>query len=379
MPSRCLRLVSLSVACLAASPLAHALLTFNDGKDQIYVTSTYSFGYDTNVFAQKIPHGAATQAWSFEADYSRHAGIIQVSASATMNLGAFAGLAGQDYIDPGVTVDFSKGTGRTTGDLSLGATRTNAPDTSANDRAIAWNYDSTLKLRYPINERFYLTNVAGANFTSYTNTQVFADQESYTDGFGVNVIYDSKLDLNAMYNVGWDQTHDTSALTQSVTLGADGTVLPKLTGSVDVGLSHDATYYTHPHFPSSGFDALDANANLIWRFSRDMTFEGTVSRNLGIASTDIGDEVTTFTIGNDTSLGKKLRLHLAVDYIPTVYIGRNSLGRKDYLWEFLASLQTAITTHWRVAVSYIYMINYSNLSTARFTRQTVSFSVTVTY
>ena len=31
-----------------------ALLTFNDGKDQVFVTASYTFGFDSNVFTQQV-------------------------------------------------------------------------------------------------------------------------------------------------------------------------------------------------------------------------------------------------------------------------------------------------------------------------------------
>lgn len=375
----CLRQVSLWLVCLAAAPLARALLTFNDGKDQIFVSSTYAFGYDTNVFARTVKQGAVTQALSFEADYSRRAGVIQVSAAATANFGTFFGLPGQDYADPGLNIDFAKGTGRTTGDLALNILKTNAPDPVANNRAIAWNYGATLKLRYPINQRFYLTDVLGYDATSYANTQIFADQQAYDEALGVNIRYDSKLDLNATCSYGRSTTHDVSASTESFTLGADGTVFPKLTGSVGLGYVTDQTSYVHIAYPAQSFGTTDALANLTWLFSRQITFTGSVDRTLGIASTDIGSNSTTYTLANDTSVGKQLRIHLAATYIPTAYFGLNSLGRRDQLLELIASAQTALTTHWRVALSYAYMYNLSNLSTAAFIRETVSASITATY
>src|SRR5665213_3185265 len=123
-----------------ATQTARALLVFNEGKDQVYVTSTYSIGYDTNVFSQRVAKGALTQALSFGASYSRKAGLIGVNASFGMNFGQFFGIPGQDYADPSLTLAFDKGVGRTTGSLSFNVQKVNTPDPIANNRAIGWDY-----------------------------------------------------------------------------------------------------------------------------------------------------------------------------------------------------------------------------------------------
>src|SRR5471032_219023 len=122
--------LAVAVLCGAlAAPRARALLTFphrdNDGADVIIVNGTYSIGYDTNVFAQRVKKGAYTQLFTAGATYTRHAGLITVEASVSANAGSFAGLPGQDYTDPSFALGFTKGTGRTTGTLSLSASKSN--------------------------------------------------------------------------------------------------------------------------------------------------------------------------------------------------------------------------------------------------------------
>ena len=379
MSTRRLRFLSLCLSWLCAATWAHAFLTFDDGKDKVFVSSTYAFGYDTNVFARATKQGSVTQNWSFEADYTRRAGIISVAATATMNLGAFAGIHGQDYADPGVTLDLTKGTGRTTGSVDLSLKKVNAPDPVANNRAVAWQYTEGLALRYPINERFFLTNNLVSGGSSYANRVIFTDLSTYSDAFDVNIVYDSKLDFSGGYIVDLDQTHDTSFLSHSLVLGANGSLLPKISGSVVLGYALSNTYYSHPHYPTSDYGEYNVQASLNYRFAPWLSFSGSAARNLGISSTDIADDSITLGAFADMSIGKKLRLHTGPTYIPTKYIGRNSQGRRDYLFEYMASLQTALTTHVNVAVSYMFSENYSNLSFARFIRETLSADINAKY
>jgi hypothetical protein len=356
---------------------ARALLMFNDGKDQVFVTSTYSIGYDTNVFSQRVAKGALTQAFSFGANYTRKAGLITVNASFSMNLGQFFGIPGQDYADPTLTLGFSKGVGRTTGSLTFNVTKVNTPDPIANDRAVGWNYGTALTLRYPVIERFYLGNVTSVGGSSYANETLFAAQQNYSDGITMNFIYDSKLDLTDAYNFTLSHTHDTTSYDHSFNIGANGNVLPKLDGSIAVGYSADFNDYTHAK--SEFFSGLDANTSLTWRLTRSLSLTGSVSKGFQISSTDITTDTIDYRLDAETVLLKRFRTEMSVTYVPTDFLGRTGLGRRDRLWEFQPNVGTAITTHIRCNVGYGYLINYSNVADAAFTNEVITFSATATY
>lgn len=361
---------------MATQP-ARALLVFNDGKDQVFVTSTYSIGYDTNVFSQRVAKGALTQAFSFGASYTRKAGLITVNAAFSMNLGQFFGIPGQDYADPTFTLGFNKGVGRTTGGLTFNVTKVNTPDPIANDRAIGWNYGTSLNLRYPVIERFFLTNTTGVSGSSYANETLFAAQQTYSDGIIMNFIYDSKLDLTAGYNFTLSHTHDTTSYDHSLNLGANGNVLPKLDGSISVGYSADFNDYTHAK--SEFFSGLDANTSLSWRVTRSLSLTGSVSKAFTISSTDITLDTINYGISAETVLAKRFRTAVAVTYVPTDFLGRAGLGRRDRLWEFQPNIGTAITTHIRCNLGYGYLVNYSNFADSAFTNEVITFSATATY
>lgn len=356
---------------------AHALLTFDDGKDKVFTTATYSFGYNTNVFTQPQGKGAVTQALSFGAEYTRRAGVISVDVSCDMNFGQFFGIAGQDYADPGWTVTLTKGTGRTTGSISISGQKQNVPDPVANNRAVSWDYSGTLNLRYPVNERLFLSDASGTSANYYTNKSLYSDLQGVNNTFNANLVYDSKLDLSGGYDWAYSDTHDTRAIDNGFSLGADGSLLPKLTGSLQVGEEWRQADYKRE--PSEDFQALTAAAALKWAFSRQLTFSGQLSKGFSISSTDISTDTLSAALTTDMAIGKRLRATLGLDYIPTTFLGRAGDGRKDYLWEVPLSLYTALTTHVRVSASYAYEVNYSNKSYAHFVAEVISFSITATY
>jgi hypothetical protein len=361
---------------LATQP-ARALFVFNDGKDQVFVTSTYSMGYDTNVFSQRVAKGALTQALSFGASYTRKAGVIGVNADFTMNFGQFFGIPGQDFADPSLTIGFSKGVGRTTGTLSFNASKVNTPDPIANDRAIGWNYGTSLNIRYPVIERFYLTDAASVSGSSYANQTLFAGQQTYSEGINMNFVYDSKLDLFDGYVFALSHTKDTQSYNNSFNFGATGNILPKLDGSLSVGYTLDEDDYTHAK--SEGFNGIDANATVSWRVTRSLSLTAAAVKDFGISSTDITTDTTDLSLAAETVLAKRFRTEMKVTYVPTDFLGRAGLGRRDRLWEFQPNLGTAITTHIRCNLGYGYLINYSNFPNSEFTNEVITLSVTVSY
>jgi hypothetical protein len=362
---------------ILAVPSARALLVFNDGKDQVFVTATYSMGYDTNVFSQSTAKGAITQALSFGATYNRKAGLIGVTAGFGMNFGQFFGIPGQDFADPNFTLAFNKGVGRTTGSLSFNVVKVNTPDPIANDRAIGWTYGASLNLRYPVIERFYLTDLTSVNGSSYNNETLFAQQQTYSEGINMNFIYDSKLDLSDGYVFALSETKDTTTYNHTFNLGANGNILPKVDGSVAVGYTLDLADYAHAK--GETFSGVDANAVLNWRVTRALNLTASVTKNFSISSTDINLDTTNYSLAAETVVAKRFRTEMKVNYVPTDFLGRAGLGRRDRLWEFQPNLGTALTTHIRCNLGYGYLINYSNFASAAFRSEVITLSLTVSY
>ena len=253
----------------------------------------------------------------------------------------------------------------------------NSPDPIANNRAIGWDYTSTLNLRYPVDQRFFLTDVVGAGGSSYQNTALFSNQRTFSEGVDVNIVYDSKLTLFGAYDFTLAKTHDTNSYGNSYNLGASGTILPKVHGSISLGYSLDQNTYTHQ--PSEEFTGIDAAGNLVWQFSRAISFTGTATKDFAIASTDVTTDTTDLGIAGSTVVAKRFQTQLGVTRVTTDFLGRAGLGRKDTLWEFVANLGTPLTTHININLAYAYELNYSNFSNSSFVRETITLDLTAKY
>jgi len=376
-------------ACLlflgaAATPESYALLTFNDGKDKILVQGTYSFGYDTNIFTQRVAKGAVSQAYSVSLTYNRKAGIIGVSAATSMSHNVFSGVSGQNFYDPNLSLAFTKGTGRTTGSLSLQGTKSDVPDPIANNRAESWLYSSTLDLRYFLNSRYFLTDTAEYSATDYTNKILFSNLQSYNDNLAINYRYDSKLDLNASSNLGYSTTKNIKATSYGLNFGSVGTILSKLSGTTNFGYEISNDSYARNLVGASGkrsdsFSSFRSATSLTWRPKTSFGLTATLDKDFSISSTDVKTNTLQAGLTSDFALFQRFKTSIGGNYTGTVFLGPLSQGRRDRLYQVFVNVGTALTTHIRVNLEYAYMVNYSTLAVGHFTRQLLTLAITATY
>lgn len=363
---------------LLAAPSAHALFNLNEGKELIFVSGTYSIGLDTNVFARQAAQQSFTQSVSFSADYSRQAGLISVTAHAATSAGSFQDIRGQDFTDPALSVSFRKRYGRTTGALLLSTRRESQPDPDAGQRTRAWNHGGGLDLRYPVNDRYYFTNNLRANSRLYSNKAAFSDLNTLSESISLNYVYTSKLDLNSGYAITFsDTSKNTRAFDHSFTVGANGGILPKLSGSIRFGVQRRNAEL--PDGTDESFDSFTSSTTLKWLYSRKLTFNADLSQDFSTTSTDISVNRATGGLHATASLSSKYIGNAGVSYTISNFLGKAGAGRQDELLQLDASIGLAITTHIRTSLAYVYMLNMSNSPGADFERQSLTFTVIATY
>lgn len=381
---RCRYWPTLLLLWALATPSAHALLNFNDGTDLVFVSGTYTIGFDTNVFTRAVSKQSTTQSASVSIDYSRVAGVITVNANVAASAGSFGNIKGQDFADPSVMVSFRKRYGRTTGSLSLTGRRESQPDPDAGQRTHDAYYSTNLDVRYPVNDRYYFTNAVGYSGKGYLNQPAFSDLFTLTDSFAINYVYDSKLDLNGGYTISLsDTSKNTHAADQSLTIGAAGSILPKLSGTIHVGgeqRSVDSNIGGHEKFTS-----FTSGTSVKWLFSRRLSFNGQLTDDFSTTSTDISVNRASAAVHGTASVSTRYICSAGVTYTISSYLGKagrianTAINRRDELFQFDASIGVAITTHIRTTLAYVYMLNTSNESSASFTRQSLALTIAATY
>jgi len=350
----------------------------NQAKDLIFVSGSYGAGYDSNVFMRSQSQHSFTQNASAAVDYSRQAGLIGVTLNASLYAGRFDGITGQNYLDPSVAVSFRKRYGRTTGSLALSGRRESQPDPDAGERTRSWNFITDLDLRYPVNDRYYLTNSFHTTTRQYANSSAFSDLATFTDSVAVNYIYTSKLDLNAGYSIAVSDTSgNTSAYDHSLTIGATGSILPKLAGTIRVGVQRrnsDSATAGREHF-----NAFTSGTSLKWAYSRRFALVADLNEEFSTTSTDISVNRASAGLHANATVATRWTVNTGVAYTASDYLGQAGGGRKDDMIQFDATLSVAITTHIKASAAYVYMDNNSNSPRADFDRHNIVFSVLATF
>lgn len=365
---------------LAISP-ARALFNLNEGKDLIFVTGTYSIGFDSNVFTRKSGKESFTQSATVSVDYTRQAGLLAVAANVSFSAGSFSQLVGQNFADPSVSLSIRKRYGRTTGSLTLSGRRESQPDPDVQQRTRGVNYNAALSLRYPVNDRYYFTGGAGYNSKFYLNKAVFADISNYSAATAINYVYTSKLDLNAGYSVNVSHTNKNShALDQAVDIGASGSILPKLSGSLSFGVDRrDNDSVLNGKKLREHFYGFNAGSSVKWLYSRRISFSANLDDGFSTSASNLSVDRLGTGIHATLSLSSKYIVGTGLSWTHSVFLGEAGQGRIDDLFQFDASVGFALTTHIRTSIAYMYEINYSNFAAASFERETLSLTLSATY
>jgi hypothetical protein len=371
-------LSALLASALVLSP-AHALFNLNQGKDLVLASATYSLGYDSNVFTRATAKGAFTQNASASVEYARQAGLIGVTASLAVASGRFESIRGQDFLDPSFAISLRKRYGRTTGTASLQARRDSQPDPDVGERTRAWNFSAGVDARYPVNDRYYLTNGLQATARQYgRSASAYTDLATITDAIAVNYEYTSKLDLNTGYTLGITDTGAHSkAYDHSWTIGAAGSILPKLSGTINVGLQRRNSRSTTGG--AEAFNSFTSGTTLKWMYSRRLSINGDLSQSFSTSATDVSVNRATAGLHATGSISSRYIANAGIAYTISDFLGKAGAGRRDDMLQFDASIGLALTTHFRATLSAVYMLNYSNFAPAEFERFTCSLALAANY
>src|SRR6185295_12715651 len=92
--------LALLLTATLACPPAQALVALNDGRDRIFVTSSFSASHDSNVFANSDNQGDIVYNTSIVAEYTRRAGWIGVNGSVSVSASSFGDHDDQNFSNP---------------------------------------------------------------------------------------------------------------------------------------------------------------------------------------------------------------------------------------------------------------------------------------
>lgn len=371
------RLYLLGVFTLGlALPRAPALLNIDGSRNQLFVFGSVAFGYNSNVFSDSTSRADYTITTDAGVELKRRAGIIAVNATAKVDYVYYGKYSDESAVNPSFHIEFNKTTGRTTGAITVNAFRESRSDSAVNLRTSSWNFPLDLSLKYPINDKFYVTSSTSYLQRRYSDRTRLANYSDYTEGLDLFYVYTSKLDLVGGYRIRVSKTSLGNDSTDHwFNVGATGALFAKLNGSIRLGYQIRAT-------GGSGgerFNNANASGSLNWPVTRKLGLTGSINRDFNTIATGASVDSTSVALHASYNFTRKFEFGAGVGYGRNDFLGHNQPPRIDDFFSFDVSARYKMNEHLSLGASYVYFRNRSNLSFSEFSRQGFSFDIASRY
>lgn len=358
---------------LAALPQSvFGLLNIDGTRNQVFVFGHATFGWDSNVFADRTSRGDYTYSASTGLELKRRAGIIAVNATATLDYLGFEKYTDQSSWNPSFAIEFNKTTGRTTGAFTVRAYRSNRADSAVNLRTTSWNFPLGLNVKYPVNDKYYLTSTSSYLSRRFSNAtgSGLSNYVDISEAVDLFYVWTSKLDLVGGYRIRYSDTDLGSTTDHAFSFGASGGLLAKLNGSVRFNYQLREMGYT-----GETFDQFGVSAALTWNATRKFTLSTQVTRDFNTAATGVTVDSLSGQLRGNYVFTRRFSANAGVGYGRNVFLGRNQPYRRDDFFSWDAGATFAYSEHFIVSGSYNYLHNWSTLAFSDFVRQGVSVDI----
>lgn len=360
---------------LALTP-GRALLNIDGTRNQVFIFGTITFAYSSNIFAESTGRGDSNVNAQAGIDLKRRAGIIAVNSTFKIDYQRFGKYISENSVNPSFYIEFNKTTGRTTGALTLNAFRESRSDSAVNVRTNSWNFPLGLNLKYPINDKLYVTSDTTYLQRRYSQNPALANLTDYTEGIDLFYVYTSKLDLVGGYRFRVSRTsfgNDSSD--HWFNIGATGSLLAKLNGSLRLG--YQVRQVTGA--VAESFTHFNALATINWPITRKLALSSQISRDFSTIATGTSVDTTSAALRALYSYSRKLELNTGVAWGHNIFLGRNQPRRQDTFFSWDVGAHYRFNEHLNVGANYTYFRNWSTLSFSRFERQGFSFDLASRY
>ncbi len=355
-----------------SSITASALIKFDEGRDQLFVTGSVSTGYDSNIFATSGGEGDIFTNSSLALEYVRHAGMISVNGEAAWNMGSFASNASEDFANPTLSLEFVKDSGRTTGSLTLGASRQSQADPTVNQRTDSWNYNAGLNWKYPVIERYSLAGSLAYGMVDYVdNSAGLTDLSTYMASTDLFYAYTSQRDLLGGYRI---RVSDTSTGGQSIdhaiTAGVSGKILAKLNGTIRAG------YQIRQESSGQSYESTTASASTTWSATKKLAVTGTLKKDFSTTATNSTVDALSFNLDAQYAMTHRWSLYSGLGVGRNEFLSGSDTSRMDYYFTWSAGVNYSLNDHFKASLTYSYFQNWSNRSNSSFDRNSITLNLT---
>ncbi|ATC62619.1 hypothetical protein CMV30_00770 [Nibricoccus aquaticus] len=353
---------------------AHALVKFNDGHDEIFVTGTAGIGYDSNIYAYDGGDGDTTYNASLELEYRRKAGLLGVNADLGWNFSKFQEFSSEDFANPHARLELTKDSGRTTGSVTAGAKRESRADSAINIRTTSWEYDAGLNAKYPVIERYSLTGQLAWNRRDFQDNFALVDLNIWSLSSDLFYVYNSQRDLFGGYRFRvTDTTADTQDIDHAFTVGTSGKIISTINGSARVGYQLRESNRTDG--TRETFDGFTSVVSATWSGLKRLNVTGQVSSDFNTLATDVS--VSTLAAGLDAqyALNARFSLYAGTGVGRTRFLGTFGSGRRDTYFTWNTGIAYTLNDHFKATLGYTWFQNWSTLAFSDYTRNTISLNL----
>lgn len=363
--------LSLAVSC---SP-AFGLVSLDDGHHQFFIQSSAGLAYDSNIFATADGAGDTSYNASLEIEYQRKVGLIGVDANLDWHFSRFSKFTGENFANPDLTAEFTKGSGRTTGSLKLDVKRESRAETEINLRTTSWNYNADLQVKYPVIERYSIVSeLAYARRDFPSNNDGLFDLVTYA--FNTDLFYALNSQRNLLVGYRFRSTEtsaDTTDTDHGLNIGLNGKILPKINGSARVGFQRRGIQRRGQ--PDESHDSVSANVAATWTLTSRWNVVGSLARDFTTVATDASVNTTSAGLTSQFAFNAKTVVYAGITYSHSNFLDTRLAGRRDDSASFDAGVSYALNAHFKLSVGYVYFVNWSTLATSDYDRHSFSINV----
>ncbi len=368
--------ILLLATLLVAVPSGRALLNLDGSRNQLFVFGGVTYNYSSNMFAEPVGRGDYTISAQTGVELKRRAGIIAVNSIAKVDFVRYGEYSDENTINPSFYLELDKTTGRTTGSLTVSAYRETRSDSAVNLRTSSWNFPIGLSIKYPVNDKFYVTSASGYLHRSYSGNQGLVNYTDVSEAVDLYYVYTSKLDLIGGYRLRVSTTSvEGRTVDHWFNVGATGGILAKLSGTIRFGYQfRDVTGTV-----GEQFEHFNAQAALNWPLTRKVALSLQLNRDFNTIATGHSVDSTSLSLAGTYTYTRKIDFNSAVSAGQNQFLGLTQASRKDTFFSWHAGGRYKMNEHFQVGASYTYFRNWSTLSFSDFASHGFSVDVSSRY
>ena len=379
--SRAIRLLLVYVVVLASSiataPHASAFYEFARGEFLLHMGGTAT--YDSNVFGTSDAEDDVLLVFNPELQYIRRAGRSDLSVRTGVIVGRFVDFNDEDFEDYYAQLDVGypvAAASRFGGGVALSFQQTTGLSETLSTRTQTERYQAAINNNYRLNQRIGLTN--SLNYTR-TERVGFRSVEGIGGSLGTRYFYSENLGFSLNYRIRRSTSSGAAAgdtresIFHAVTVGADGQLTQRVTGSVSAGAQASQV----ARGGGSGRVRGIVSAGLNWAARANTRVSLDASRNQDLSGEGRTLERTSVSVGVFQRLTPKMTGNVSAGYRLSEFSGVET--DRDHAYTAGTGLSYTFTDRWVGGLDYAYTHIDSERRDVKFDRHTVALSTRYTF